>query len=304
MVSQHIINVILKAEDQISQTVQKVKKQVDDFGSSSKQSFDKSTQSSKQFQESVDKIRNPLEKSKNTIKETGMVGRTAFLNMSNAEKQALMSLKTHEQRMQSLAQKIGVAGGGAVRASQQFQQIKLNPELLSDIQRANIKITEMGVDITSTKGKIMVLGTAISTSLVSKWDTVKAKVSTVASSIRTKLGSALDSVKSKVSAVGTSFQTMGGMIASAIGALGVNSVKDLTVGLSLSREKMSSLNTAIMGSKTASDALLGSIDTMTNSSVVSMDQMVNAMNKIKLSTSMSNEQLAGTKDVVMKLGEA
>ncbi len=304
MVSQHIINVILKAEDQISKTVQKVKKQVDEFGSTSKQSFDKSTQSSKQFQESVDKIRNPLEKSKNTIKETGMVGRTAFLNMSNAEKQALMSLKTHEQRMQSLAQKIGVAGGGAVRASQQFQQIQLNPQLLSDIQRANIRITQMGVDITSTKGKIMVLGTAISTSLVSKWDTVKAKVSTVASSIRTKLGSALDSVKSKVSAVGTSFQTMGGMIASAIGALGVNSVKDLTVGLSLSREKMSSLNTAIMGSKTASDALLGSIDTMTNSSVVSMDQMVNAMNKIKLSTSMSNEQLAGTKDVVMKLGEA
>lgn len=147
------------------------------------------------------------------------------------------------------------------------------------------------------------VGSAI-TSVASKFSSIQSKASQVFSSIRSIGGSAIDSLKSKIQSLSGAFDGLGGQIAQAIGVIGVGSFTQLTVGLSLSREKMSSLNTAIMGSKEASDSLLNSIDRMTNNSVVSMDQMVNAMNKIKLSTGLSNDQLDKCKGSVMKLGEA
>lgn len=308
MVSQHIINIILKAEDQISKTVEKVKKEMDDMGNTSKQSMSKSTQASNQFRNSLSYSEKALREMDMSLLQSGKIGKTAFNNLTQAQKQALMSTKSYGQTVTNvytaIANKTRIVGIGASEAANRLHQMKLDPSLGSNLDRARLKISQMGVDISSTRGKIMVLGTAVRTGLGSTWDIVKTKVHSVASSIRSRLGSAIDSVKSKVTGLGNSFQTMGGMIASAVGAMGVNSIKDLTVGLSLSREKMSSLNTAIMGSKTASDSLLNSLDTMTNTSVVGMDAMVNALNKIKLSTSMSNEQLNGTKEAVMKLGEA
>ena len=147
------------------------------------------------------------------------------------------------------------------------------------------------------------VGSAI-TSVASKFSSIQSKASQVFSSIRSIGGSAVDSLKSKIQSLSGAFDGLGGQIAQAVGVIGVGSFTQLTVGLSLSREKMSSLNTAIMGSKEASDSLLNSIDRMTNNSVVSMDQMVNAMNKIKLSTGLSNDQLDKCKGSVMKLGEA
>lgn len=147
------------------------------------------------------------------------------------------------------------------------------------------------------------VGSAI-TSVASKFSSIQSKASQVFSSIRSIGGSAIDSLKSKIQSLSGAFDGLGGQIAQAVGVIGVGSFSQLTVGLSLSREKMSSLNTAIMGSKEASDSLLNSIDRMTNNSVVSMDQMVNAMNKIKLSTGLSNDQLDKCKGSVMKLGEA
>ena len=147
------------------------------------------------------------------------------------------------------------------------------------------------------------VGSAI-TSVASKFSSIQSKASQVFSSIRSIGGSAIDSLKPKIQSLSGAFGGLGGQIAQAIGGIGVGSFAQLTVGLSLSREKMSSLNTAIMGSKEASDSLLNSIDGMTNNSVVSMNQMVNAMNKIKLSTGLSNDQLDKCKGSVMKLGEA
>lgn len=147
------------------------------------------------------------------------------------------------------------------------------------------------------------VGSAI-TSVASKFSSIQSKASQVFSSIRSIGGSAIDSLKPKIQSLSGAFDGLGGQIAQAVGVIGVGSFTQLTVGLSLSREKMSSLNTAIMGSKEASDSLLNSIDGMTNNSVVSMDQMVNAMNKIKLSTGLSNDQLDKCKGSVMKLGEA
>lgn len=147
------------------------------------------------------------------------------------------------------------------------------------------------------------VGSAI-TSVASKFSSIQSKASQVFSSIRSIGGSAIDSLKPKIQSLSGAFDGLGGQIAQAVGVIGVGSFTQLTVGLSLSREKMSSLNSAILGSKEASDSLLNSIDGMTNNSVVSMDQMVNAMNKIKLSTGMSNEELDKCKGSVMKLGEA
>ena len=87
----------------------------------------------------------------------------------------------------------------------------------------------MGYSLDSTKGKILVLGTAIQTSLGNKWDSIKTKVQTTATNIRTALGNAITSVKSKVQNLGNAFSGLGGIISSAIGAIGMASISQLTV---------------------------------------------------------------------------
>lgn len=308
MVSQHIINIILKAEDQISQTVKKVQSNINQLGETSQQSMNTASSATDLFQKSVKNTEKILNDVDDSIKSMGQISRNTYEMLTAEQKKALLNEKSYEQIVKEITRAIAdrtrVIGTGAANAANQLQQMKLNPNLISSMNLARIKVTEMGTDISSMRGKIKVLGNAVQIGFTNKWNSAKIKISEVAGTIKSKIGSAIDKVKSKVSNLSNSFNTMGGMIASAVGAMGVNSINDLTVGLSLSREKMSSLNTAIMGSKSASDSLMSSLDTMTNTSVVGMDEMVNALNKIKLSTSMSNEQLNGTKEAVMKLGEA
>lgn len=299
------LEIQIKADDKASSIADKVQQKFSKIGSSVSKALGKATaatQSSRNAMKNLDNYFKVVQGSSDGMTKHAITGLT---KMTNAEKQAALEIMHISENVSQGYHAWDTMSSSTLRWA---DHVKL----------AENYVKGLGYDIESTRGKITVVGTAITSQISSKleplrnkltpftnaWNNVKSRVSNVGSVIKSQLGSAIEGVKSKVKGLASSFSGLGGVISSAIGAIGMASIGDLTIGLSLSREKMSSLNTAIMGSKTASDALLGSIDTMTNDSVVGMDQMVNAMNKIKLSTQMSNEELSNTKEVVMKLGEA
>lgn len=310
MASREMIEIILKAEDQASQVIKKNEQSLKSLGNSAKQASDKAQQSSEKVKTSLQQQGAEMEKIVDDYMRVGTEGKSSFDKLTKSQQQAVVKfhqLNNEAQICLISAREVGDSFGsiGKGFALNQFKEINNDTRTWAgSLEYSKAKLQMLGTNTDSLKGKIQVVGNSITTYLGTKWDGLKSKVSSFGNFIKTNLTSALSAVRSKIDSLGSAFSGLGGVISSAIGGLGMASISDLTVGLSLSREKMSSLNTAIMGSKSASDQLLNSIDRATNESVVSMDQMVGAMNKIKLSTQMSNAELANTQDVVMKLGEA
>ena len=311
--TKQLIDIIIKATDQASDTARKVNDKFKDIGDSAAKANQKASQASNRYTRDLEVNKQALNKMDVQLKRVGQDGEAAFNELTESEQDALIKFNMLDEETQNLLKQVNRVGNanfsGMITAVNQakakYQDLStVTTTFGGSLDYARSKMQLLGVDTNSLGGKIKVAGSAVKTYLTPAWDSVKNKVKTTASNIKTALSNALSDVHWKVQELGEAFNGLGGVIATSLGVLGMSSISDLTIGLSLSREKMSTLNAAIMGSKESSDALLESIDKATNESVVGMDSMVNAMNKIKLSTQMTNDELAGTQDVVMKLGEA
>jgi hypothetical protein len=142
------------------------------------------------------------------------------------------------------------------------------------------------------------------TSFTQKFDGVKAKIAEVGSKIGSAIGNGLDRARSKVEALNEKLGTMGQVITSAVGAIGMGGIYDLTVGLGMAREQMLTLMTATTGSAGAARNLVNQLDQITNRSVVGLSELGNAMNNIKISTGMTTSQLSLIAPTVDKVGQA
>lgn len=299
------LEIQIRANDKASQIAEKVQQKFSKIGNSASKAMGKATSATNNSRNAMKNLDNYFKVVQGSSDGMTKHAITGLTKMTNAEKQAaLQMIKMSEN----------VSQGSHVWDNMSNSTLRF----ADHVKLAEHYVQGLGHNVDSTRGKILVVGTAITSQISSKleplrtkltpftnaWNNVKTRISNVGSVIKSQISSAIDGVKNKVKGLINSFDGLGGVISTAVGAIGMASIGELTIGLSLSREKMSSLNTAIMGSKDASDQLLESINKMTDTSVVSMDQMVTAMNKIKLSTQMSNKELSSTKDVVMKLGEA
>lgn len=321
MVSQEIIEIILRAQDNASNTINKTKQNMEDMGNTSKRTFENTTRVSMATRNALYKIRDAVRTVRDTMGTIQNAVNPAFTAIQNAVTSATNKIKSMGNAFLDAHPKINNLA----------QTIKTRLETAVDAVKSKFKSLSETTAFTVLSNKVSAVSNKIQTSfhnafynngiwnammtlagkvdsainpMIRKFNSLKTQANNAFNSIKATGSAALNTLKSKAESLSESFNGMGGIISSALGGLGMSSITQLTVGLSLSREKMSTLNAAIMGSKTSSDALLSSLDKMTNNSVVGMDEMVNALNKIKLSTSMSNEQLNGTKEAVMKLGEA
>lgn len=362
MPSSNVMNIIVRAEDMASSVAQQVEDRFRKLGRTVESTFTSSLSNTK-FNQDLTQMGNRLDEVSKRIKSVGLngqysfnqltvserkaleklsqldpvsasvlqkltrigiSGQQTFNQLSSSEQKALMTMKSATQQLEDVNAKLRVVGGGATQAAMQIAQIKLDPTISSNLDRAKLKVSEMGYSLDSAKGKIMVLGTAIQSSLANKWDSIKAKVQTTATNIKTLLGNALSSVKSKIESLGSAFSGLGGIISSAIGAIGMSSISQLTVGLAMNRERMTALTNATMGSVKAGDQLLNGftgvnavfkdlqgnstktfmgLDEMTNHSLVSLDDLGQAMSTIKMSTGMTNEQLMMFSSTVNDIGQ-
>ena len=362
MPSSNVMNIIVQAQDMASSVAQKVENSFRKLGNTIDSTFTTSLSNTK-FNQELTSFGTDLDKVTQRLKQVGVNGQSSFNQLTNAERRtleklgeldpvsaqvlqhltrigitgkqsfnqlsaseqkALMTMKSTSEQIEEVNSKLRVVGIGAAQAANMLNQMKLDPSVGSNLDRAKLKVSEMGYSLDSTKGKILVLGTAIQTSLGNKWDSIKTKVQTTATNIRTALGNAITSVKSKVQNLGNAFSGLGGIISSAIGAIGMASISQLTVGLAMNRERMTALTNATMGGAKAGDQLLNGftgvnkvfkdlngnstnyfmgLDEMTNHSLVSLDDLGQAMSTIKMSTGMSNEELMMFSSTVNDVGQ-
>ena len=362
MPSSNVMNIIVKAEDMASSVAKKVEdnfrklrrtaestfttslsntkfnqdltqmgtrlddvtKRIRSVGVNGQSSFNQLTASERKTLEKLGELDPVSARVLQHLTRIGISGQQSFNQLSSSEQKALMSMKSTAEQIEEVNSKLRVVGIGAAQAANMLNQMKLDPTVGSNLDRAKLKVSEMGYSLDSTKGKILVLGTAIQSSLANKWDTIKTKVTTTASNIKTLLGNALSTVKSKVEGLGNAFSGLGGIIASAIGAIGMSSISQMTIGLAMNRERMTALTNATMGSAKAGDQLLNGftgvnavfkdlqgnstktfmgLDEMTNHSLVSLDDLGQAMSTIKMSTGMTNEQLMMFSSTVNDIGQ-
>ena len=362
MPSSNVMNIIVQAQDMASSVAQKVDNSFRKLGRTIDDTFSTSLSNTKFNQEltsfgtDLDRVREKLKSvgvngqssfnqltsaERRTLEKLseldpvsasvlqklsriGISGQQTFNQLSSSEQRALVNMKSTAEQLEEVNSKLRVVGIGAAQASNMLNMMKLDPSIGSNLDRAKLKVSEMGYSLDSTKGKILVLGTAIQSSLVNKWDTIKTKVHTTATNIKTLLGNALNTVKSKVQNLGNAFSGLGGIISSAIGAIGMASISQMTIGLAMNRERMTALTNATMGSAKAGDQLLNGfvgvnkvfkdihgnatnafmgLDEMTNHSLVSLDDLGQAMSTIKMSTGMTNEQLMMFSSTVNDIGQ-
>ena len=89
---------------------------------------------------------------------------------------------------------LGVVGNGAHQAANLLNQMKLDPNFGSTMDRAKLKVSQMGYDINSAKGKLMTLKTAG----IDTFTNLSQKVSNAASSIKNKFSNAVSNAKNEL----------------------------------------------------------------------------------------------------------
>lgn len=131
------------------------------------------------------------------------------------------------------------------------------------------------------------------------------------SGVKQAFSTALSGVSEKVRGISESFSGLNGVMSSLMGTIGLGSFKSLTLDMAMTRDQAKNLLAVTMqGNQTWAQAqqTAGSfIDTIkegTSGSVVKLQQMIEAMNGIKLSTGMANSDLESLNDVIRKVGEA
>ena len=336
MVAQNIVNIILKMEDRASQVAQKVDQMVSKVGNTAQKSNNQLAQSAINANKKYESTANSISRVSNAVQKVGNEGVKSFKSLDDATQKAVINVNRLDESTQNTIRYMGTLSDSsrkwfiethahAQEAIAKFDALQNETRTWGttlDFTRSKMQL--MGTDITSIQGKIQVVGSSIKTYLGTSWDTAKTKVTVFGDYIKTHLSSALQTVRTKVDNLSNAFNGLGGFIASAIGGLGMASITDMTIGLAMGRERMTALMQATTGSKAATDQLIhgyenlnykfqevgGStehyfegLDEMTNHSLVSLDQLGQAMSNFKMATGATNDQLAYAAPLLNDIGQ-
>lgn len=189
MVSQHIIKIILKAEDQISSAMKKADQTVKQLGTTSKTSMNTANKAMNSFKNSTNNVNNPLQKLQNTLKSTGIAGRSSFENLVSSQKQVLTSFQSTSKVTEELKQKLQSLGG-ATEITQRLSQT-----------------------FDTVKNKAITFGNTVKTSIGGSFDSVKSKITGFASNVRSSFAGIKSSISSSIASMkelSASSRTAGG----------------------------------------------------------------------------------------------
>ncbi|WP_405296347.1 hypothetical protein [Methanobrevibacter sp.] len=313
MVSREMIEIILKAEDQASKVVKDNETAIKKFGDAAKQANDKAKQSSQMTQQQLSNLSKEIKNVSTSSKSVGDKGANQFRRYNKSIQDSIVKFNMLDKETQEWLNRLSNSHNPKVfyELNSKCQEAVAKFKALDNatntwkgsLDYSRTKLQLLGTNTDSLKGKLQVVGNSITTYLGSKWDIIKTKVSSVGSFIKTNLSSALSTVRSKVDSLGSAFSGLGGLISSAIGGLGMASISEMTVGLAMNRERMTALTSATMGSAEAGRDFVGVMDDLTNTSLVSLDDLGQAMSTIKMSTGMTNTQLQSFTTTVNDVGQ-
>ena len=266
-----IMTIIIKAIDKASEVAVKV-------GNATKGQMDKIAQA-------TDRARQAGDRFTGAVVKTGQSGMSAYAQLSNAQQEYINKVT----KASGLLERMGLSGSKAGNA------------ILKGFDLVNNGVNRVKSGVETLKQRIE--STTVGNKLITGFNTVKNKVTEVVQKIRTGFAQALDNAKNKVENLSNSMGELGMAVSSVFGALGLGSIYQATIGLAMTREQMTSLMTATMGSSDAAKGFVGYLDQMTNKSLVSLNDLGSAMSKIKMSTGMTNDQLKLIAPTVNDIGQ-
>lgn len=337
MVSDNLVNIIIKIQDEASKVSQKVEKQMSKLGDTSRNAMNIWSRAAEQVSQSMDTVHKALDRTREKFQTLKNKGADAFNMIKNGVNSAATSFNNLISKSNTATLMMEKIKSVGERVKNTLKTIKLPSSLQSSISSVTQKFetlkgyagnaaesiknhftsaasalsqkfetasNSIKNHFESLKAHAQILGNQINTTLGSAFDKLIPKVVKVADTIKTKLSNAVKGVQSKVNSLSQSFSGLGGIISSALGAIGMASIGQLTVGLAMTRERMRELTKATMGSAEAAQHLVDDVwDPMTNNSLVSLNDLGQAMNTIKMSTGMTNEQLENFSYLVNDVGQ-
>lgn len=337
MVSDNLVNIIIKIQDEASKVSQKVEEQMSKLGDTSRNAMNIWSRAAEQVSQSMDTVHKALDRTREKFQTLKNKGADAFNMIKNGVNSAATSFNNLISKSNTATLMMEKIKSVGERVKNTLNTIKLPSSLQSSISSVTQKFetlkgyagnaaesiknhftsaasalsqkfetasNSIKNHFESLKGHAQILGNQINTTLGSAFDKLIPKVVKVADTIKTKLSNAVKGVQSKVNSLSQSFSGLGGIISSALGAIGMASIGQLTVGLAMTRERMRELTKATMGSAEAAQHLVDDVwDPMTNNSLVSLNDLGQAMNTIKMSTGMTNEQLENFSYLVNDVGQ-
>ena len=238
MVSQQIIDIIIKAEDMASEQAKKVEEKFKQIGTNGQAAFDKVSKTSDNANQKLAQMHEKLSETVNNVNKVGNEGANSFRKLTKEEQDAVIKFNTLDKEIQLTLQTLRELGStdcipnaeGALNAFSRLNS--LTRSWSGSLDYAKTKMQLLGNDTTSLRGKIQTTGMAIQTYLGTKCDSVKTKVTSVAETIRGKIGSAIDSVKAKLGGLGGGFDKLSSGATSAGQSLGfLRNAASMTVGM-------------------------------------------------------------------------
>lgn len=155
------------------------------------------------------------------IQEIGLEGKSSFQQLTQAEKKALTQMTELSQSVDPVISNFSRFNMTAQSAQIALRQMDLDPSLNANLQAAKVKVSSLGGDITSTKGKLQSFGIAAKTSITSGFN----QAITSAKSSLSSLKGSISSAKSQMMSLNSGARTAG----SGLGFL--SSAASMTVGM-------------------------------------------------------------------------
>ena len=125
---------------------------------------------------------------------------------SKSNKKAVDSTAKFRNELTQASNSLSVVGASSVHATNMLQQMKLDPNFSSTMQRAKLEVSQMGYSLDSVKGRFMTLKTAGT----SVWGNLKSSVKSTATNLKTSLGNAIDNIKLKFQTLKKESLSLGG----------------------------------------------------------------------------------------------
>lgn len=155
------------------------------------------------------------------IQEIGLEGKSSFQQLTQAEKKALTQMTELSQSVDPVISNFSRFNMTAQSAQIALRQMDLDPSLNANLQAAKVKVSSLGGDITSTKGKLQSFGIAAKTSITNGFNQA---INSAKSSLSTLKGS-ISSAKSQMMSLNSGARTAGG------GLSFLSSAASMTVGM-------------------------------------------------------------------------
>lgn len=334
----NILEVVIRARDELSKKVDQVNKKLRETGKVTQQintdAKNHASAASNAYQmmgvnitNTFNRVRQAVTTTFNQIKR--VMSNPGSISTSQLSKPFLNAAEQIKQRYSSMVEvikgKLKQIGGSQiitikgengdvikkieVTRTELLKIKEMNADPFKNISTAGLKVLngELGqatINASKFNGTAIQVGNSVKTVT-----TTMGSLGQIGSAVGYRLNSAFTTFKGKLSAIKphfgqitTSVSMLQGTIMRAFGIVGVTSLSAFTIGAAITRDKINSVNLSLVGSREKLKELNGSISAATKGGVVGFNAVAKAVSTIGIKHNLTTEQLKKTPPILNKIG--